>query len=52
MNGTTTGVKTQNAALRFALEGERVRKASGVLEREAVPLATALRRTLGGFKVR
>jgi len=36
----------QNAALRFALEGERVRKASGVLEREAVALATALRRAV------
>ena len=40
----TEGVPQRVDLFRFALEGERVRKASGVLERETPRLAAALRR--------
>jgi flagellar motor switch protein FliM len=41
-----TATAMQRSALHFAFEGERVRRASSVLEREATQLAAALRRAV------
>ena len=42
----TGAVQTRVQLLRFALEGERVRKAARLLERESPRLASALRRAV------